>query len=194
MVLKVPESWFWPLRNTVIDFTFHLNIQIISSIVLECENYQSIPMKYLCKASPIMHLEDGTTRTVLDLADRVLKAGNTPLIQEISSMNNNWKANCNRLVDYLKELFKNTLSRQLNDLKGKVTGSFEYQHYNFQMPGICFESCKLQQVWPRFMSDNTISWDVADQALAERYGHLTNATCANQFNKFTQQAPGSPIH
>ena len=44
------------------------------------------------------------------------------------------------------------------------------------------------------MSDNTISWDVAHQALAERYGHLTSATCANQFNKFTQQAPGSPIH
>ena len=140
MVLTVPVSWVWELRNTVIDFTFHLNIQRISSIVSDCENYQSIPIKYLCKASPIMRLEDGTTRTDWYLADQVLKVGNTPLIQEISSINNNSVANCNRLVNLLKELFKNTLSRRLNDLEGKVTGTFEYQHYNL-MPGICFESC-----------------------------------------------------
>ena len=27
MVFKVPETWYWPLRNTIIDFTFYLNIQ-----------------------------------------------------------------------------------------------------------------------------------------------------------------------
>ena len=43
------------------------------------------------------------------------------------------------------------------------------------------------------MRDNTISCNVAHQALAEQYGHLTNATCAIQFNKFKRQAPGSPI-
>ena len=110
-------------------------------------------------------MEDGTTRTDWYLADQVFKVGNTPLIQEISLINNNLKANCNRLVNLLKELFKITLSCRLNDLEGKVTGTFEYQHYNL-MPSICFESCKLQQVWPKFMSDNTITWDVAHQALA----------------------------
>ena len=193
MVLKVPESWVLELRNTVNHFTFHLNIQRISSIVSDCENDQSIPIKYLCKASPIMRLEDGTTRTDWYLADQVLKVGNTLLIQKISSINNNSKANCNRLVNLLKKLFKITLSRRLNDLEGKVTGTSEYQHYNL-MPGICFESCKLQQVWPQFMSDNTITWDMAHQALANQYGHLTNVNCANQFRKFTQLAPGSPIH
>ena len=86
-----------------------------------------------------MRLEDGTSRTDWDLADRVLKVGNTRLIQELSPINNNSIANCNRLVHLLKELFKNTLSRRL---EGKVTETFEYQHYNL-MPGICFESCKL---------------------------------------------------
>ena len=77
-----------------------------------------------------------------------------------------------------------------------MAGTFEYQHYNL-MPGICCESCescKLQLVWPKFMSDNAITWDVAYQALADQYGHLTNINCANQFRKFTQQAPGSPIN
>ena len=84
MVLKLLEAWYWPLRNTIIDFIFHLNIRRTSSIVSDCENGQSDPIKYLCKASPIMRLEDGTSRTEWDLADRVLKVGNTPLIQELS--------------------------------------------------------------------------------------------------------------
>ena len=65
-----------------------------------------------------MRLEDGTTRTDWYLADQVLKVENTRLIQEISSINNNSKAHCNRLVNLLKELFKNTLSRRLNNLEG----------------------------------------------------------------------------
>ena len=96
-------------------------------------------------------------------------------------------------MNLFEELYKNTLSSRLNDLEGKVTGTFEYQDYNL-MPGICFESCKLQQVWPKFMRDNTITWDVAHKALADQYGHLSNGNCASQFRKFTQQAPGSPIH
>ena len=78
IVLKVPETWYWPLRNTILDFTFHLDIQRTSSIVSDCENSLSVPIKYLCKASPIMRLEDGTSRTDWNLADRVLKVGNTP--------------------------------------------------------------------------------------------------------------------
>ena len=45
--LKVPEAWYWPLRNTIIDFTFHLNIRRTSSIVFDCENSQSVSIKYL---------------------------------------------------------------------------------------------------------------------------------------------------
>ena len=123
MVLKVPKSWFRPLRNTVIDLMFHLNIHRIASIVYDCENNQSIAIKYLCKASPIIRFEDGTTRTDWDRADRVLKVGHTLLIQEISSINNNSKANCNNLVNLLKELFNNTLCRRLNNLEGKVIGT-----------------------------------------------------------------------
>ena len=117
----------------------------MSSITSECENGQSDPIKYLCKASPKMRMKDGTTRTSWDLTNHVLKVGNTFVIQEISLINNNSVANCNRIVKFLTELFKNTLSRRLNDLEGKVTGTFEYQDYNL-MPGICFELCKLQQV------------------------------------------------
>ena len=85
------------------------------------------------------------------------------------------------------------MSHGLNDLEGKVTKTFEYQHYNL-MPGICFESCKLQQVWPKFMCDNTITWDVAHDTLADKTRHLSNVNCASQFRKFTDQVPGWAIH
>ena len=74
-----------------------------------------------------------------------------------------------------------------------MTGIFEYQHYNL-MPGIYFESCKLKQVWPRFMTEYTIMWDVAHRPLTDQYGHLSNVNCPSKFKKFTQKAPGSPIH
>ena len=76
------------------------------------------------------------------------------------------------------ELFNNTLSRRLNDLEGKVTGTSEYQHYNL-MPSICFESCKLQQVWPTFMNDNAILWYVEHRTIADKYRHLANVNCAS---------------
>ena len=49
MVLTVPESWVWELRNKVIDLTFNLNIQRISSIVSDCEIDQSIPINICAK-------------------------------------------------------------------------------------------------------------------------------------------------
>ena len=109
MVLKVTETWYWPLRNTIIDFTFHLNIQRTSSIVSDCENSQLVSVKYLCKASPIMRLEDGTTQTDSGssrLSFERLKYSLSSI--KISSINNNSNANCNRLVNHYKELFKNT--------------------------------------------------------------------------------------
>ena len=151
----MPETWYWQLRKTLVDFSFHLLIKQISSVASDCENGQSVPTKYLCKASPIMRLEDGTTRTDWELTHRVFKVRNTSLIEEISSITNNSVANCRRLVDHLTELYKNTLSRRLNELEWKVSGDSQYKHSNL-VPGICFEFCKLQQVWPNFMIKNSI--------------------------------------
>ena len=47
MVQKVPVAWHWPLRNTIIDFTFYLNIRRTSAIVSDCENSQSVLIKYV---------------------------------------------------------------------------------------------------------------------------------------------------
>ena len=33
MVLNVPKAWYWPLRNTIIEFTYHLNIRRTSLVV-----------------------------------------------------------------------------------------------------------------------------------------------------------------
>ena len=51
-----------------------------------------------------MRLDDGTTHKDWDLADRVLKVGNTLLIQKISAINNNSIANCNRLFKTFKRI------------------------------------------------------------------------------------------
>ena len=106
-----------------------------------------------------------------ELSHNVWKVGNTHLIQEIFIINTNSVTNCNCFVTLSNKLFKNTLSRRSNDLEGKFTEKFEYQNYNL-IPGICFESCTLQQVWPTFMNDNPLLWDVEYRTFADKYGDI----------------------
>ena len=115
-----------------------------STNIVNCFDYKTGQfgfIRYLSKVGPIIGLINGKTRTDLELMYRVFKVKDTPVFQEILLINNNLVTNCN-LVHFLTKLFKKNLSRRLNDLKHKVTKSFEYQHYNL-MFGICFESCKL---------------------------------------------------
>ena len=61
MVLKVPKNWNKQLKNKIINFSFY--IEIIRSSILsdDCSNTQSIPARYMCKATPLVRFSNDTT-------------------------------------------------------------------------------------------------------------------------------------
>ena len=63
LVLKVSAEWFWPLRNKIIDYTFHMKIERITNLNDDCSYTQSATPNYKCVANLVVRLEDGTIHT-----------------------------------------------------------------------------------------------------------------------------------
>ena len=61
LILKVPENWYWDIRETTVDFTFVLKITRKSKLSDDCSTIFNAQPVYLCEALPIIRLANGTT-------------------------------------------------------------------------------------------------------------------------------------
>ena len=76
-------------------------------------------------------------------------------------------------------MYNDMISRRLNNI-------FNYPDF---LANICFESCKMQQVWPDFMTINNIRWDPSDLEGLRLYGHINREMCIRNFSQLTMNWP-----
>ena len=86
---------------------------------------------------------------------------------------------CWNLLVILKSMFNNIISRRLNDIS----------YYPDFLANICFESCKIQQVWPYFMIFNNIRWDPSNLECLRRFGHSNRQMSIRKFSQLTINWP-----
>ena len=157
-----------------------------------CGSNASSPV-YNCADFPLLRLESGSSITDWPLTRRFIKTGDIEEVERLSSIRNVSVDVCRRLIILIKEIYTNALSRRLNELVGKATGSGAYQPL-YLLPAICFESCKFRQVFRDFMD---IRWTDRNEENARRFGHLVFSKCEREIASMTRNWPSSgdpPIH
>ena len=87
----------------------------------------------------------------------------------------------------LRELYLSTLIRRLNDISDEFANPASHTVDLFL--GICFESCKLNQVWNNFIRNDIILWDETHTTRRENHGSVNNQMCIREFSRATRNWP-----
>ena len=145
IVLKVLENWNKQLKNIIIDFSFYIEIIRSSTLSDDCSNTQIIPPRYMCKATPLVRFANDTTVIGYDVVHKVFRNISTHEIERISLKLSGSAEDCNLLIRLIREIYLATLSRRLNDISDDFANPASHTVDLFL--GICFEACKLNQVW-----------------------------------------------
>ena len=74
IVLKVPENWNKQLKNIIIDFSFYIEIIRSSTLSDDCSITQSIPDRYMCKATPLVRFANDTTVIGFDVIHKIFRS------------------------------------------------------------------------------------------------------------------------
>ena len=116
MVLKLPENWSNQLKNTIIDFSFY--IEIIRSSILsdDCSITQSNFARYICKATPLVKFSKDTTLIGFDVIHKNFSNIPTREMMRISLKLLGPAEDYNLLMRLLREMYLATLSGRLNDV------------------------------------------------------------------------------
>lgn len=196
LVVKVPDSWDSQYSGKTIDFTFSLFFENTANFTEECQETTVLSPILKCSTEPLIRLEDDGADISWATLHRLLHVGDTTVLQSISAKQKNTVGECISLVGHLNEIYSEILSLRLNHLYGKIDAGFTYSAHNI-IPGICFEACKIQQIFKDFMTNWPILWDSDHQTQAETYGHLSKGVCEREFVKFTRYTTtvdSFPIH
>ena len=94
---------------------------------------------------------------------------------------------CNLLMRLLRELYLTTLSRRLNDVSDEFANLASHTVDLFL--GICFEACKLNQVWNNFIRNDIILWDENHASQQANHGSVNNQMCVREFSRATRNWP-----
>ena len=144
-------------------------------------------------ANPVVRLKDGTIHTDWEIPRRIFQLGSFREIEKISQQSTSSSKQCQTVFCIICEFYNNDLNYRLNELYGKLTGTFALTGRNL-INGICFESCKLQQVWPDLMETQSINWDSQHQRL---FGNIRKHNCIPELGILTRYVPNkmsAPIH
>ena len=106
-----------------------------------------------------------------------------------------WKQ-CQSVFFKIREFYNNVLNYRLNELYIKLTITFAFTD-RYLINGICFESCKLLQVWPDFMKTQSMNWDSQHQEQQQLFGNIRNNDCIRKLRILTRHILNkmlAPIH
>ena len=187
MVLKVPEKWNKDLRNIIIDFSFYIEIIRTSSFSDDCSTNNNTNPRYFCKATPLVRFENDSTSIGYNAIHQIFTTSSSREIERISVKLSSRAEDCNLLMRLLRELYLATLSRRLNDISDEFANPASHTVDLFL--GICFEACKLNQVWNNFIRNDIILWDESHATRRENHGSVNNQMCIREFSRATRNWP-----
>ena len=101
-------------------------------------------------------------------------------MKQISESNNNSKERCKRLIEFIREFYTSKLILQFDKFPETLTGTLASTAY-YLPKGICFETCKMQQVWPNFLSQTILQ--------CRNVGYFNKQNCERNFAKLTRFLP-----
>ena len=147
-------------------------------------------------ANPVVRLEDGTIHTDWEIPRRIFQLESFREVEQISQQSNSSSEQCLIVLFRIRKFYSNVLNYRLNELYGKFTGTFAFTRH-YLINGICFESCKLQQVRPDFMESQSINWDSQHQEQQRLFGKIRKNDCIRELGILTSHVPNemsAPIH
>ena len=176
LVYKVPAEWDYTLKNTLVDFTFRLRIERITKLVDECSYTRTTEPIYRCSVDPLLRIHDGSIWVDWYVPYRIFKNLRIPEIERLSGSQNITSAQCNQISTILRQFYEDVLKRRITDLLSSLSGTIAGFEPNVRV-GICFEACKLQQLWPEFMEQASIN------------NQLMKTDCQDRFSRLTRHLP-----
>ena len=84
----------------------------------------------------------------------------------------------------LREMYLATLSRHLNDVSDESENPDSHTDNLFL--GICFEACKLNQVWNDLLKDNYILWDANNESWNINHCSINKQMFVCEFSRATR--------
>ena len=109
-------------------------------------------------------------------------------MKQISQQGNSSSEQCQTVFFKICEFYNNVLNYRLNELYEKLTGTFAFTG-RYLISGICFESCKLQQVLPDFMKTQFINWDSQHQEQQRLFGNIWKNNSIRELEILTRHVP-----
>ena len=101
-----------------------------------------------------MRFSNDTTLIGFNVIHKIFSNISTHEIERISSKLSGPADDCNLLMRLIRDIYLATLSRRLNDVSDDFRNPAFHTVDLFL--GICFEACKLIQVWNDFLKNNYI--------------------------------------
>ena len=187
MILKIPENWNYELKDKIIDFSFYIEIIRTSSVIEDCSNNLNGPLSCMCIATPLVRFNNGSTLISYEAINQIFTKSNTSNIERISRKLSGTAKDCRLLMRSLRELYLLTLSRRLNDVSDNSWS--EASHNVNLFLGICFEACKLNQVWVNFLQSDNIAWDEKHSSRNTNYGPVNSQRCIPEFSRVIRNWP-----
>ena len=117
-----------------------------------------------------------------------MQNGDLNKIKQIYESSNISKERCKQLIGLIREFYSSSLSLQFDRFPETLTGTLASTAYYLPV-GICFEACKMQHVWPNFMSQTILQ--------SRNLGYYNQRNCERNFAKLTGFLPDKhspPIH
>ena len=135
-----------------------------------------------------MRLQNGRLIEGWPVAIQTFQNGDLYQIKQISESSNILKERCKRLIKLIRKFYSSSIILQFDRFPGTLTGTLSSTaHY---LPaGICFEACKMQQVWPIFMSQTILQ--------SRNLKNYNKQHCKGNFTKLKRFLPDEhlpPIH
>ena len=106
----------------------------------------------MCKATPLVRFLNDSTLIGFNVIHKIFSNISTHEIERISSKLSGPAEDCNLLMRLIHEIYLATLSRRLNDVSDDFANPASHTVDLFH--GVCFEACKLNQVWNDFFKNN----------------------------------------
>ena len=175
LVMKVPEEWDWGLKEIVNDFTFRIKVERFTKYSDECTINTNVQPFYRCSVYPLLRLQNGRTIETWNedrIPFRIFRNLDISAIERISNSPNVTISQCKSVFDKFREFYSNVLKRRLTDVWNSRAGQISHFRENIEA-GICFEACKLHQLWPDFMTQHQVAEGLLEQSCQVRLGHLT---------------------
>ena len=134
----------------------------------------------MCKAIHFVRFLNDTTLIGFIVIYKVFSNISIHEIKRISLKLSVSAEDCILLMRLIREIYLATLSRRLNDVFDDIANP-AFHTVDIYL-GICFDACKLNQVWNDFLKNKYILWDENHASSNTNHGFINKQMCIRKFS------------